>query len=115
MDDDGEIRSAGEARDALCAPPPQLRGRTFTFTFQSGQLLVLSFALAEIPLPRVLTPAERSIVKRVIAGDSNAVIAAARGTAVRTVANQMAGIFRKLGVSSRAELVHVLACRERQP
>ncbi len=36
---------------------------------------------------------------------ANAQIAAARGTATRTVANQVARLFQKLGVRSRAELV----------
>jgi DNA-binding CsgD family transcriptional regulator len=51
-----------------------------------------------------LTDAERDVLTRILAGDSNETIAKARGSAVRTVANQIASIFRKLGVSSRAEL-----------
>jgi DNA-binding CsgD family transcriptional regulator len=42
-------------------------------------------------------------------GQSNAAIAKARGTHVRTVANQLAALFRKLGVASRAELRALLA------
>lgn len=68
-------------------------------------LVVLSF-----PLPDAddafddLTSAERDVACRAIQGSSNAEIASARGTHVRTVANQMASIFTKLGVSSRQEL-----------
>ena len=40
----------------------------------------------------------------VLAGLANAAIARRRGTSARTVANQVASIFRKLGVQSRAEL-----------
>ncbi len=52
-----------------------------------------------------LTRAERAVVGRVIAGDSNVEIARRRGTSPRTVANQLATIFRKLGTRSRWELI----------
>lgn len=39
-----------------------------------------------------------------LSGLSNAEVAKKRGTAVRTVANQLQSLFRKLGVNSRAEL-----------
>ena len=55
--------------------------------------------------PRSLTSAERQVVIGVLNGRSNAAIAAARHTSSRTVANQLAAIYRKLGVSSRWELV----------
>lgn len=51
-----------------------------------------------------LTPAERAVMALLLAGKSNAEIAKARKTAVRTVANQVASLFRKFGVGSRAEL-----------
>jgi DNA-binding CsgD family transcriptional regulator len=51
-----------------------------------------------------LTPAERHVTLAVIAGHSNADIARMRGSSPRTVANQLAAIFRKLGVRSRSEL-----------
>ena len=57
-----------------------------------------------------LPSAEAGVLRLVMAGWSNARIAAARGTSTRTVANQVAGLFRKFGVASRAELaVAVLA------
>jgi DNA-binding NarL/FixJ family response regulator len=40
----------------------------------------------------------------VLRGASNAQIAAARAKSARTIANQVASIFRKLGAHSRAEL-----------
>jgi len=52
-----------------------------------------------------LTDAEREVAERVVAGESNARIAAARGSTVRTVTNQLTSIFRKLQVRSRGELV----------
>jgi DNA-binding CsgD family transcriptional regulator len=51
-----------------------------------------------------LTDAERKVVTLILEGRSNAEIAQARSTSPRTIANQVAGIFRKLGVGSRAEL-----------
>jgi DNA-binding NarL/FixJ family response regulator len=51
-----------------------------------------------------LTRAERQIVAGVLNGRTNAAIALTRRTSCRTVANQLAGIYRKLGVSSRWEL-----------
>jgi DNA-binding NarL/FixJ family response regulator len=52
-----------------------------------------------------LTSAEREVLEAVCAGRSNAAIAATRGTAVRTVANQVASLLRKFRVRSRHELV----------
>jgi DNA-binding NarL/FixJ family response regulator len=52
-----------------------------------------------------LGDAEKDILCRILAGASNAEIAAARATSMRTVANQVASIFKKLGVSSRRELI----------
>jgi DNA-binding CsgD family transcriptional regulator len=51
-----------------------------------------------------LTPAERQVVLAVLSGLSNVEVAQMRGSSPRTVANQLATIFRKLGVRSRAEL-----------
>jgi len=72
------------------------------------------FAVLSYPLPGAsptpgLTATERAVLALVLAGRSNAAIALERGTAVRTVANQVASIFRKHGVSSRSELIALLA------
>lgn len=69
------------------------------------ELAVLSFPVAEPELPSSVTSAEREVVAHLLDGLSNAEIAELRGTSVRTVANQVASIFRKLGVQSRAELI----------
>jgi len=57
-----------------------------------------------VPLPSILTRAEADIVRAVLRGASNAEIAGVRGRSVRTVANQIASMFRKLNVGSRSEL-----------
>jgi DNA-binding CsgD family transcriptional regulator len=75
-----------------------------------SEYLLLSFPRAPA-MPDVLTPAERQVALAALAGLSNAEIARMRGSSPRTVANQLAKIFRKLGVRSRAEL----AARARAP
>jgi DNA-binding NarL/FixJ family response regulator len=66
------------------------------------------FAVFSAPVHRgprePLTPSEAEVRALVLAGLSNRQIALRRGRAVRTIANQVASLFRKLGVSSRAEL-----------
>jgi DNA-binding NarL/FixJ family response regulator len=51
-----------------------------------------------------LSPSERAVIALIERGLSNAQIAERRGTSTHTVANQVARVFRKLGVGSRAEL-----------
>jgi DNA-binding NarL/FixJ family response regulator len=57
----------------------------------------------------VLSRAERQVALDAASGLSNRAIAARRGTSIRTIANQLASIYRKLGVSSRAELTALFA------
>jgi DNA-binding CsgD family transcriptional regulator len=52
----------------------------------------------------VLTASERAVAKLAREGLSNAEIGQLRGTSPRTVANQLARIYRKLGVGSRLGL-----------
>lgn len=51
-----------------------------------------------------LTPAERAVTSDAAHGLSNAQIAKRRKRSQRTVANQLSSAFRKLGVTSRADL-----------
>lgn len=90
---------AGSARSL--ERPSDLRARALSLDI--GQVLVLSVPLAT-GAPRVLTPAELDVARRAAAGASNQAIARARRCSPRTVANQLASIFHKLGVCSRAEL-----------
>jgi DNA-binding NarL/FixJ family response regulator len=66
---------------------------------------VLSYPHAGLAAPASLTATEKAIFSALLAGQSNQQIATRRGRALRTVANQVAAIFHKLGVGSRAELV----------
>jgi DNA-binding NarL/FixJ family response regulator len=56
------------------------------------------------------TPAEWDVLTQLVAGQSNAEIACARGRSTATVAKQVAALFRKFGVSSR----RALTCRVTQ-
>lgn len=59
-----------------------------------------------------LTEAEWQVARLAAGGASNQEIAAARGTSVRTVANQMARALEKLGVSGRRQLARFLVDSE---
>jgi DNA-binding CsgD family transcriptional regulator len=56
-----------------------------------------------------LTPAESSVFSAVVHGDTPREIAGARGVSVATVRFQLKQIFRKVGVSRRADLVTLAA------
>jgi len=58
-----------------------------------------------------LTFAEQAVFSALLSGQSNQEIAASRGRSLRTIANQVAAIFQKLGVGSRAELVAKVSAR----
>lgn len=76
--------------------------RVSDFVWCEQPLLVLSY-----PLPRPLalhrlTACEAAVVLLAQAGISNKEIARVRAASVRTVANQLASAYRKLGGASRA-------------
>lgn len=82
-------------------------------TVQTVQRCVMAIGGSEILL--VTTPnlptlqvslsiSERAVVAAALRGASNREISAARGTSIRTIANQLASAFEKLGVRSRREL-----------
>lgn len=74
------------------------------------EILVLDLELPEPDLPE-LTATEREVALRVGDGLGNAEIAAERGVALRTIANQVRSIFQKLGVCSRWDLALLLTRR----
>jgi len=55
-----------------------------------------------------ISPREREIASYLRLGYTNAEIALALGTSPNTVRNQLSGLFRKVGASTRAELVGLL-------
>ncbi|MCC6872861.1 MAG: helix-turn-helix transcriptional regulator [Sandaracinaceae bacterium] len=97
------LRRRREPRD-VDRPPPDLR--VVEVAIGGVELLIASYPVERMDLERdtPLTRSEAEVAELAIHGKSNAEIAAARRTSVRTVANQMASILRKLGVGSRREL-----------
>lgn len=83
-------------------PPPRLAA--FHIDVDGGPLALLTYEVETDAQLTSLSNAERAVMHALLEGKSNAQIAAARGTARRTVANQVARLFEKLGVRSRAEL-----------
>jgi DNA-binding CsgD family transcriptional regulator len=90
-------------RDAIVDVPGELV--VTSMTIGGEELAVIAFPLPETACDPRLSPAERAVLERVIRGESNSEIARARKTSPRTVANQLASIFQKVGVGSRRELV----------
>ena len=54
---------------------------------------------------RLLSRSERAVAELVAGGATNREVAAALHLSVRTVENHLAGVYRKLGIHSRTELV----------
>ncbi len=93
---------------SLRAPEPL---RVTTFESGSDTFAILSFPVNELELPDALSAAEQAVCRLLLTGASNAEIARQRRTSVRTVANQVAAILKKLGAGSRSELPMVLTRR----
>lgn len=91
--------SAGSRPRLASDPPPGL----IAYEIEPGQFLLVH-ELPSAPQLAQLAPSEQEVLVLVLEGHSTAAIARARGTSPRTIANQIATIFRKVGVCSRAEL-----------
>jgi DNA-binding NarL/FixJ family response regulator len=87
----GNLVSTEAKADGFCVPV--------------GESVVLRVVREQGGVPDVLTSSEGCIFAGILDGLSNAEIAIARGRSLRTVANQVASVFRKLNISSRGELV----------
>jgi DNA-binding NarL/FixJ family response regulator len=72
------------------------------------RVVVVSYRLPPLSLPRCLSNAERRVVEGLVEGRSYKAIAHTHGIALRTVANHVASVHEKLAVHSRLELVAVL-------
>jgi DNA-binding NarL/FixJ family response regulator len=79
--------------------------RVSTLAQNHQKVQVVSAPRPDLRLPARLSNAELSVVRRLLEGSSHAQISSERGTSARTVANQLATAFRKLGVSGRGQLV----------
>ena len=62
-----------------------------------------------LPPPVVkLTPREREIIDAIFSAASNRAIAARLGISEQSVKNRLTGLYKKLGVANRVELILVL-------
>ncbi|HEY3256390.1 MAG TPA: LuxR C-terminal-related transcriptional regulator, partial [Polyangiaceae bacterium] len=86
---------------------------------QNQQFLRQSISVArpDNQLSEWLSPAEYAVTRLLIEGKSYQEMAKLRQTSKRTVANQLASAFHRLGISGRAELLCLLAKRklDREP
>lgn len=76
-----------------------------TLRIAGREYAIVSFPIAPDDLPSSLGEVEKQVLAAILEGKSNAEIARQRGTSRYTVANQVASVYRKLGLSSRAEVV----------
>ncbi len=98
------VAQNGENTDSTVSLHPPRGLEADVVRIAGEELLVLRVPrVARVEAP-ALTSAERAVAELALRGLSNAQIARARSTSARTVANQLASLFRKLGVGSRAEL-----------
>ena len=79
------------------------KGLSYSECGDHGSVVIFSYPI-DAREPH-LTDAEREVALLLMEGATNAKIAEVRGCAVRTVCNQIQSLFRKLGVSSRTELM----------
>jgi DNA-binding CsgD family transcriptional regulator len=92
-------------RDDELVPPGDLRATRFTEDGQPYVVLSFSSEALETRLAEHLTPAQTAVALAAIEGHTTEAIARRRGRSVGTVAKQLEGVYRRLGISSRRELV----------
>lgn len=92
------------------AAAPSSRTEKLVLT-QNGQFLRQSISVTrpDNQLKSCLSPAEFEVTRLLIEGRSYVEVARLRKTSKRTVANQLASAFHRLGISGRAELLCLLA------
>jgi len=80
-----------------------------------SQNIVVSIPRPELCLEPLLTPAEFAFARHLADGANPGQIAKERGISRRAIANRSLALFRKLGVSSRLELLNQAVLRFREP
>jgi DNA-binding CsgD family transcriptional regulator len=97
---------------AACAAHEPVRwstlGRLSRVEAKGEAYWAVSVVRPDLSFPVPLSDAEAAVVRELLAGRSHAQISNLRATSQRTVANQLATVFRKLGVSGRGAVVHRL-------
>ena len=93
---------------------PTVPGDLIALESEDGELAVLSFTLPGDNAIS-LSSAESDVARHILAGRSNSEIAVLRRCSTRTVANQVASLYRKLGVRSRLELAALAPLLDPRP
>jgi DNA-binding NarL/FixJ family response regulator len=88
--------------------------RISRFDCGDAHYVVVSVRRPDTTLPSPLSDAEAAVIHELVSGLSYADIAEKRATSVRTVANQIAAAFRKLGVSGRQSLMERLIAHDHE-
>ena len=101
----GATSQGGNELDEL-RPPPGLEVRRLVMG--DLEVAVLSFSVPSLRFPPELTPTEREIASLLCEGRPLKAIAKLRRRSRCTILNQARSIYAKLGVHSRAEMVHRL-------
>jgi DNA-binding NarL/FixJ family response regulator len=83
----------------------RVEGRRVSLVRNDVSLVALSAARPDQALADKVSAAEYAVARLLVEGHRHSEIAALRGTSVRTVANQIGSVFRKLDVSGRSELL----------
>lgn len=86
-----------------------LHGRSGELEHRGLDCQLLSAPIPEPAFGGLLSPAVRAVVRMRVEGRSHAEIAATRRTSPRTVANQLAAAFQRLGISGRSDLIELMA------
>jgi len=99
------------AAHAKHAPDVQRAAKVLLAQNQQYPRQSISVARPDAELAEWLSPAEYAVTRLLIEGKSYQEMAKLRATSKRTVANQLASAFHRLGISGRAELLCLLAKR----
>jgi DNA-binding NarL/FixJ family response regulator len=89
-------------------------GRLSKLQADGEEYIVVSVRRPDLEFPVPLSLAEAEVVRSLMAGQSHAQISGARATSPRTVANQLATAFKKLGVSGRRATIERLILHSAQ-
>ncbi len=98
---------AAHVASGLALPPCRVERRGFGLTWY------VSVERPDLHLGGVLSESERQVAALMLEGYPNEAIAQRRDVSVRTIANQIRSVFRKLEISGRNELLCTLVRHER--
>jgi DNA-binding CsgD family transcriptional regulator len=90
------------------------QGRYSALEAEEGEYAIVSALRPDLQFPVELSLAEAAVVRGLVDGHSYAQISGARARSQRTVANQLATAFRKLGVSGRRATIERLIVHSAQ-